>query len=174
MIEKYAESCTNYCIKEISEEELKLGQKGALSLDVSKVEQSSKQCGIIFKPGQSVFQGRTRLCLCEEWKNDYGSCDLLDDYTFSAWKVSVPYLQSKNAVFDAEEDWQKVDNECDHYWDFLFRVTVAPDSGSQDPVWLIRIKVNNCIAYSEGLDSYGNKIDAGQWYLKGHFFGNNK
>ena len=81
----------------------------------------------------------------------------------------MPYLQSKNAVFDAEEDWQKVDNECDHYWDFLFRVTVAPDSGSQDPFWLIRIKVNNCIAYSEGLDSYGNKIDAGQWYLKGHF-----
>ena len=37
-IEKYAELYTNYCIKEISEEELELGRKEALSLDFSKVE----------------------------------------------------------------------------------------------------------------------------------------
>ena len=37
-IEKYAELYTNYCIKEISEEELQLGRKEALSLDFSKVE----------------------------------------------------------------------------------------------------------------------------------------
>ena len=38
LIEKYVESSTNYCIKEISEEELQLGRKKALSLDVSKFE----------------------------------------------------------------------------------------------------------------------------------------
>ena len=37
-IEKYAELSTNYCIEEISEEELQLGRKEALSLDFSKVE----------------------------------------------------------------------------------------------------------------------------------------
>ena len=33
-IEKYAELSTNYCIEEISEEELQLGRKEALSLDL--------------------------------------------------------------------------------------------------------------------------------------------
>ena len=61
----------------------------------------------------------------------------------------MPYLQRKNAVLEAEEDWQQVDDQCDHYWDFLSIdsvVTVAPDSGSQDLFWLIRIIENNCVA----------------------------
>ena len=44
-------------------------------------------------------------CLCEECKDDYGSCDLFYDYNLSVSKVSVPYLQNKNAVLEAEEDW---------------------------------------------------------------------
>ena len=56
-----------------------------------------------------MFQGATRLRLCEECKNGYGSCDLFDDYALSVRKVSVPYLRSKNAVLETEEDWQQVD-----------------------------------------------------------------
>ena len=83
LIDKYAESSTNYGIKEITEKELQLGRKKALLLDVSKVEQSSKLRVVVFRPGQSVFWGATRLSLCEEYKNDYGSCELFDDYTLS-------------------------------------------------------------------------------------------
>ena len=42
----------------------------------------------------------------------------------------MPYLRCKNVVLEAEED------ECHDYWDFLSVdsvVTVASDSGSQDP-----------------------------------------
>lgn len=114
----------------------------------------------MFKPGQSVFQGATKLCLCEECKNDYGSCDLFHDYTLSVREVSVPYLHRKNAVLEAEEDWQQVDDQCDHYWDFLSIdsvVAVAPDSGSQDLFWLIRIIEINYV------------LLPGQRYLEGHF-----
>ena len=55
LIDKYAESSTNYGIKEITEKELQLGRKKALLLDVSKVEQSSKLRVVVFGPGQSVF-----------------------------------------------------------------------------------------------------------------------
>ena len=55
LIDKYAESSTNYGIKEITEKELQLGRKKALLLDVSKVEQSSKLRVVVFRPGQSVF-----------------------------------------------------------------------------------------------------------------------
>ena len=78
----------------------------------------------------------------------------------------MPYLRCKNVVLEAEED------ECHDYWDFLSVdsvVTVASDSGSQDPFWLIRIIENNCIANSEDPDSYGNKIIPGQQNLKGYF-----
>ena len=60
---------------------LQLGQKEALSPDISKVQQSSKLRIIALKSGQSVFWGATRLSLCEECKNDYGWCDLFDKNT---------------------------------------------------------------------------------------------
>ena len=78
-----------------------------------------------------------------ECTNDYGSRDLFYDYGLCVLKVSVPYLQNKNAVLEAEEDWQQVDDQYDNYWDFLSInsvMAVAPDSGSQDSFWLIRIK----------------------------------
>ena len=119
-----------------------------------------------------MFQGATRLRLCEECKNGYGSCDLFDDYTLSVRKVSVPYLRSKNAVLETEEDWQQVDDEFDDCWDYFCidsLVVFAPGSVSQDPFWLIRIIEKDCIANSEDLDCYGNKIVRGKRYLKGHF-----
>ena len=83
LIDKYAESSTNGCIKEITEDELQLGRIKALSLEVSKVEQRSKLRVAVSKPDQSVF---LRLCLCEECKSDYGSSDLFNKYTLSVGK----------------------------------------------------------------------------------------
>ena len=107
-----------------------------------------------------------------ECRNDYASCDLFDDYSLSVCKVSVPYLQIKNAVLEAEEDWQQVYDECNDYSDFLSIdsiVAVAADSGSQDPFWWIGIIEKNCIANSQEPDCYGNKIVPGQRYLRGHY-----
>ena len=121
----------------------------------------------------SLVPGATRLCLCKEYVNDYRSCDHFDDYGLNVLKVSVPYFQSKNAVLEAEEDRQQVDDESDNYWDFLSInsiVAVALDSGSQDSFWLIRIKENNSIASSKDPDSYGNEIVLGQRYFKWHFW----
>ena len=53
-----------------------------------------------------MFPGATRLCLCEECTNDYGLCDFFDDDGLCVLKVSVPYLQNKNGVLEAKEDWQ--------------------------------------------------------------------
>ena len=55
---------------------------------------------------------------------------IMDDVIFLI-KISVPYLQNKNAVLEAE-DQQQVDDEYDQ-WDFLSIdciAAVAPDSGS--------------------------------------------
>ena len=64
-------------------------------------------------------------------------------------------------------------DEFDDYWDFLSIksfVAVSPDSGFQDPFWLIRIKANNPNANLEDPDSFDNEIVLGQRYLKVHFW----
>ena len=90
LIEKYAESSTNYCIKEISEEELQLGWKEVqnyLLLYLSLVNLCS-----------DVPLGCVPY---KECKNDYG-WNHFDNYTLSVCKISVLYLRNKNAVLEVK------------------------------------------------------------------------
>ena len=167
--ERYGDSSQmKYVIKEIPAPQL----TSARTI-VAPVEGSSKFRSMVFTPGANIFKASSRLCIYEQCKEYYGSCDSFTDYSLQVMKYNQPYLRSKITA-DGDEDEEEInDDEEDGngLWEFLTvdSVVAVANKSTQDPVWFIKIKSNNCVEEEIVYDSYQNAIIPGVRFLKGHF-----
>ena len=69
-----------YVFKEIKTEDLQRGRNASLHTDYKGIKGSSFFQVIIFKPNTTTIRAAPRICICSTCKEDYGSCNLFQDY----------------------------------------------------------------------------------------------
>ena len=69
-----------YHIQEVTVDELKEERALRHKKVFKTIEGSSSWQVIVFKPGQSSFSAATRLCVCDQCINEYGSCKQFASY----------------------------------------------------------------------------------------------
>ena len=165
--EKYSEyTSPSYDIDVITEEELEVERRDANSTEVATVDGSSALRTLVFKPDSTTFRGSKQLCICESCKVEYGSCHRFRDYELKVRKLKAPHTRSKDVSYEVEDENISIG------WDFLETgsvVAVAPDQGSEDSAWFVKITENDCVAGQNERDECGNVIAEHQRCLKGHF-----
>ena len=97
---------TKYHIVEIKTEDLEAERKSHQRKKFERVKVSSVLQVIIFKPGQPYFKAATRLCICDQYSIEYGSCEIFSEYILNVSTYCVIPLRSKDAAENADEDEQ--------------------------------------------------------------------
>ena len=70
---------------------------------IKKIDGSSSFRVILFEPGKTTLKASNRLCICEQCKFAYGSCELFTEYSLEATKYNRPYLRSDLENSDSDE-----------------------------------------------------------------------
>ena len=79
--------------------------------------------------------------LCEMWIVMYGSCQQFPDFALQKLsKIPVPFLRSNLMEVQQIEEFEEDKNDLREFLTVDSIVSVAPDSGSRDPFWLIKIQ----------------------------------
>ena len=58
----------------------------------------------LFKPQSESFRAAERLCVCESWLVNYGSCKLFQEFSFNVKQLQENILRSASAVEDETEN----------------------------------------------------------------------
>ena len=106
-----------------------------------------------------------RLCVCQSCEDEYGSCELFQEYPLMAHGVN--HVQLRSEVPSSAE----IDDEIQNA-DFISPdsvVAILADAGSMDTVWFIKVIKNECISNGKDTDDYGHSIIAGARYITGNF-----
>ena len=154
-----------YHIAEIKVEELEVLRESRCRKQYKTVDGSASFHVMVFKPNQTYFMTSPRLCICEQCKEDYGSCSL-----FSRYKLDVHELRDIPLRSHVLEPPEIIGSEdVDDFVTPDSYVAIAAPETSQDTVWFVKvIKVNLCSAKEEK-DDYQNIIPKGTKYLSGYF-----
>ena len=108
--------------------------------------------------------------MCEECKQDYGSCNLFSSYDLKTFELKKIFLRSEVLPAPTSSD----DQEEIVPSDFLLPDTycaVAPDpenNPTNDSVWFIKVK-DIFFAKVAVTDDYDHTIPAGSDYIQGQF-----
>ena len=116
-----------------------------------------------FKPNAITFKAAPLICVCEEYKKDYGSCSLFEEYPLEVQTLKQVYLRSPDA--------DMAENNVLPTEFFLpdSIVAIAAAEESVETTWFIKILDQNVVVKETIKDFYGNVALAGQSYLKGYF-----
>ena len=99
---------------------------------------SSSQFQVIaFTPNHSYIRTANRLCICQQCKLDYGSCDLFKLYELSVTKLKETTLRSKTPS----------DSSCPQETakELLLpgRICAIADTKSTDMIWFVYLMLKN-------------------------------
>ena len=129
---------------------------------------------MVFQPNASSFKVSPKICICETYKQNYGSCSNFEERIQQVQHLTTPYLRSQEQEEeDSMDDVEDGDDEDEvDSWDFLQPgsfVAVKAERQSKDEFWIIKINKNDCVGETETLDDYGWQIIEGLRYLTGNF-----
>ena len=69
-----------YYFKGIDEERLMAAREKSKIRKVCPIKGSSNFQVMVFRPNNDIIRASNRLCLCDQCKVEYGSCDNFNDY----------------------------------------------------------------------------------------------
>ena len=155
-----------YDIKEITEMEL-AEERAARRRKVYKtIDGSSTWQVLVFRPGQSYFLASTRLCICDECSQEYGSCNLFKSFELHCETIREIPLRSDVTPPQSDELGNEENDGfilADSY------LALAADSTDVDALWYVKVlEVNQCSDKNE-VDGYCNEIPKGVTYFVGNF-----
>ena len=156
-----------YLVKEIDQkllEETRMANKLKIAQTVGG---SSSFQVIVFNPDSTEIKASERICICETYKNNYGTCSLFKLYTMQVTNLKETSLKSSVCNAEAAE----IDDTSINNSDFLLEgsiCTVAAAEKSPDTVWFIHID-SQSTATEDLTDEYGVKVGAGQMFYMGSF-----
>ena len=131
-----------YHIKEIKVQ----SQNKIKKMNFKTVEGSSNFRVILFKPSSITFKAANKLCICDDCRIEYGSCENFDEYELIYSDAITKILRSDYLTYQ-NNDQNNMEDES-NAWDFIdinSVVAVAADEKSTDSVWFIKISENACI-----------------------------
>ena len=104
--EKFGESIEpEYCFKEICSETLSRIRSNARYMNYGKLQNSSKQRVLIFHPNSTTVLTAPYLCVCESCSEEFGSCDLFQEYCLESTILKKNHLRSDaNCQVDSDSD----------------------------------------------------------------------
>ena len=108
---------------------------------------------LFLSPTAKVFWAAPRLCICESCQNDYGTCQLFNEYSLTIMDYQFPFLRSQPG------ESTEPDDKSDESWDFLGNNSIVAIANNSvvDNLWFVQIIDNNCIVgepEADGLWSY--------------------
>ena len=158
-------------IKEINVDELNERRAETRQKKYPTVSGSDSFQVMVFTPHSRTFKAASYLCMCEECKQEYGSCDLFSSYDLKTFELKKIFLRSDVLPAPTSSD----DNHEEIFpSDFLLPDTycaVAPDLESNptnDSVWFIKVK-DTFTAKVSMTDDYDHTIPVGSDYIEGQF-----
>ena len=145
--------------------ELEEARKIDNSLFIKTIDGSSTFRVVVFKPNSKVFWAAPRLCICESCQNDYGTCQLFNEYSLTIMDYQLPFLRSQPG------ESTEPDDKSDESWDFLGNnsIVAIANNSMVDNLWFVLIIDNNCIVGEPEADDYGHIILNGVRFIKGNF-----
>ena len=136
--------------KEISSSLLEECRASESLMNHPSIDGSSAFHVMVFTPNSTKFKAADRICICDECKKSYGSCDMFSIY------VIQPVTEDN-------------DQNTSHFIVEDSYVAFVADTSSVDTLWFVKIVNTSCIGNGNDSDDYGHTIPIGTHYLKGHF-----
>ena len=158
-----------YHLYQVNTDELETECKASAKIVYKTIPGSSSFHVIIFKPEAKVFKAASRLCLCESYQIDYGSCSCLRSqvvYPASLRSGILPPIQHNNILEEIDDN-----NMAEVFIvpDTVVAVAAAPES--VDTIWLIHVNTTNCISFKEeNVDDYQHVIPPGINFNNGNYY----
>ena len=123
---------------------------------------------MIFTPHSMHIKASPRLCLCEQCKVKFGSCERFQQYELRVQSKKISTLRS-----DHLEEGQLLENSegSDVITEYLVEgsiCTVAASKASTNQIWFIKINTQRQ-AKEDIRDDYGNLVKGGNNYYSGNF-----
>ena len=155
-----------YLIREIDTSYLDQERARAKLKVFPTVEGSSTFQVMVFTPGKSSFKAASRICLCNECKSKYGSCEMFQEYELISHTLNKVSLRSSTTDTSDDQSYEETNAE-----EFLLEGTIcaiAADVNSIDIFWLIKI-IDDSTAENNTIDDYGRQLKGGKTCLRANF-----
>ena len=122
---------------------------------------------MLFSPNVKTFKAAPRLCICNECRNEYGSCSLFEEYLLTVTQLKTTSLSSSiieepTTASDEAASFLVTDSICAEAADSLI-----------ETVWFIQIVNEEKVSPNDLCYEYGIAIPAGHPYLEGRFLERN-
>ena len=116
----------------------------------------------LFKPQSESFRAAERLCVCESWLVNYGSCKLFQEFSFNVKQLKENILRSASAVEDETENEEVHKN-------FVmpgFLCAIVASENSSDKIWFVKINSAEDVAENNVINDYGNTTVLGHKFFQ--------
>ena len=150
---------SSYVISEINYRDLEVERAKAGCLNFATIDGSSDFQVIVFKPGGTEIMASPRLCVCDDCKEEYGSCLLFRSYFVH--EMNITSLRSSKKPIEVSGSYNESEVE-----DFLVPSTIcaiAADDNSHDLVWFPQT-IGMSTSLNILTDDYDHIITPGQEY----------
>ena len=85
-----------YVVREIAKEEVEEKRDEARHSNFLTVQGTTSFRVIIFQPGKKSFKASKRICICEKFCVEYGSCNRFEKYCPKVVSLKAPPRRPKN------------------------------------------------------------------------------
>ena len=119
---------------------------------------------ILFEPHSNILKAAKRLCICNQCKESYGSCNL-----FELYQLNVDLLKETTLRSNIERD--AITSVGSYVNDFLHVnsiCAIAADNTSYETVWIVKI-IEEATVDKEIREDYGVTVIEGETIVEGYF-----
>ena len=154
-----------YHAKEIDVKQLEVDWADARLKYYRPIKGSNSFQIIVFCPNNTAIRAAEHLCICDQYKNDYGTCDLFTDYT---QVVQTLNKMNRHSNYDENEKNEEHVKVPDYFLLLGSVCALAAANKAVDAIWFVQIKWEFESTTSVS-DDYGHIVTPGPKYMLGHF-----
>ena len=144
-----------YFFEKIQEEQLNIRPEDYRLKVCRTIISSAKYQVMVFTPYQKTIKAATRMCLCDNCKQNYGSCSLFVIYDPVTGQLKGAAFRLSNV----QEAIEPIDHSSTEFMYPDSVCAIAADSGSQYLVWFLKTdKIAELI--KDSVNNYGHHLAA--------------
>ena len=136
--------------KEISSSLLEECRASESLMNHPSIDGSSAFHVMVFTPNSTKFKAADRICICDECKKSYGSCNMFSIHEINPRTLNKTSLRSNVIQPVTEED----DQNTLHFIVEDSYVAIVADTSSVDTLWFVKIVNTSCIGNGNDSDDF--------------------
>eukprot|EP00794_Sanderia_malayensis_P020851 gene20851-22896_t len=156
-----------YFFKEIHRKKLEQERSNSKLKSYKTIDGSTLFQVIVFHPHSSTVKAASRLCICSQCKESYGSCDLFSEHELVVRQLNNVSLRSGSVEVNPEDSVARKGKANEYLLPGSVGAIAAGDTSS-DTVWFINV-TKQSEATDVVTDDYGFTVQPGQQFIEGHF-----